>query len=321
MASNLYKLSVRRGPEEGQSFPLSKDSVTIGRDPMVDIVLSDPEVSRQHARLTHEEEGFLIQDLGSTNGTFVDGRRLGGEPVRISTGTVITMGSNVTLVLEAPPEPTATVISAEGVDFPEAEEEAESEGEIVPAAEPLPPAPEEAEVEEAQGWPEDFGETGDEATSVEVAAAEAPESVSGLEEVADELPSFEEPALDSEVSPEARTVLDMEVEETPFSFEAETEEEARGWEAQEEGPGEEPPAIEKAPEAELPSFGEEEAVYTPSGSEGGAPPPPPTSPPEGNRNRSLLIAAVVILLLCCCCLLLVSYLWLGDIVLEFMGQF
>ena len=308
MASNVYELSVRRGPEEGQSFPLATDSVTIGRDPMADIVLSDPEVSRQHARLTRDEEGFEIQDLGSTNGTFVDGKRLSGEPVRVSPGAVITMGSNASVVLEAPSDPMATVISPEGVDFPEEEEEAEDEAEIVPTPEPLPLAP---EAEEARQEPsEEPVEMADDVTSVEFPPVDAPESLAAPEEEEEELPSFEESEFDSDVSPEARTVLDMEVEETPFSFEPESREEATGWDAQREEQEDELPSFEEAPESELPSFAEEEAVYTPSGSESGAPPPPPppSPPPKSNRNRNVIIAILVVLLLCCCITMIVGYL-------------
>lgn len=305
MASNDYELSVRRGPEAGQSFPLTEDSVTVGRDPMADIVLSDPEVSRQHARLTRDEEGFEIQDLGSTNGTFVDGKRLSGEPVRVSPGAVITMGSNVSLVLEAPSEPMATVISPEGVDFPEEEED---KAEIATTLEPLPPAP---EAEESAPEPaEEPAEMADDVTSVEFPPVDAPESLAAPEEEEEELSSFEEPEFDSEVSSEARTVLDMEVEETPFSFEPESREEAEGWEAQREEQEDELPSFEEAPESELPSFGEEEAVYTPSGSESGAPPPPPppSPPPKSNRNRNIIIAILVVLLLCCCITMIVGYL-------------
>lgn len=304
MASNVYELSVRRGPEAGQSFPLTEDSVTIGRDPMADIVLSDPEVSRQHARLTRDEEGFEIQDLGSTNGTFVDGKRLGGEPVRVSPGTVITMGSNVSLVLEAPSEQMATVVSPEGVDFPEEEEEAE----IATTLEPLPAAPE-AE-ESVPEPPEEPAEMADDVTSVEFPPVDAPESLPASEEEEEEPLSFEEPEFDSDVSPEARTVLDMEVEETPYSFEPESREEAKGWDAQREEQEDQLPSFEEGSESELPSFGEEEAVYTPSGSESGAPPPPPppSPPPKSNRNRNIIIAILVVLLLCCCITMIVGYL-------------
>ena len=96
-----YQLLVKRGPEPGKVYPLSSVSVTIGRDPMAEIPITDPEVSRQHVRLTGTFSGYKIQDLGSTNGTYVDGVRLGGESVELSVGQIITMGEGVALQFQA----------------------------------------------------------------------------------------------------------------------------------------------------------------------------------------------------------------------------
>ncbi|MPZ97982.1 MAG: FHA domain-containing protein [Dehalococcoidia bacterium] len=65
----------------GRVYPL--DSVTlIGRDPTSTIVLPDARVSSHHARLVRRDGGWWIEDLGATNGTFVDERRVGGpEPL------------------------------------------------------------------------------------------------------------------------------------------------------------------------------------------------------------------------------------------------
>ncbi len=51
MSEQNYQLLVQRGPEPGKVYPLSSVSITIGRDPMADITITDPEVSRQHVRL------------------------------------------------------------------------------------------------------------------------------------------------------------------------------------------------------------------------------------------------------------------------------
>jgi pSer/pThr/pTyr-binding forkhead associated (FHA) protein len=110
-----YRLTIRRGPDAGQQHSLIADAVTLGRDPLADVVINDPEVSRQHARLIRRGDGFLVQDLGSTNGTFLDGQRLGGEPVPVAPGQVITIGTNISLVFEAEGEGAATVL-ASGVD-------------------------------------------------------------------------------------------------------------------------------------------------------------------------------------------------------------
>jgi predicted component of type VI protein secretion system len=98
-----YQLTVRKGPKVGETFILETYSLTIGRDPVSDVVLNDPEVSRQHARFTRTEIGYQVQDLGSTNGTFVNGQRLESEPIALQPGFTVSMGSGVTLLYEAVP--------------------------------------------------------------------------------------------------------------------------------------------------------------------------------------------------------------------------
>ncbi|MEM9777073.1 MAG: FHA domain-containing protein, partial [Chloroflexota bacterium] len=92
-----YQLVVRRGPRAGETFELKSQTVIIGRDSTADIIINDPEVSRNHCRLILDRS-YYLQDLGSTNGTFIDGQRLGGEPVRLANGQIIQLGSNVTLL-------------------------------------------------------------------------------------------------------------------------------------------------------------------------------------------------------------------------------
>lgn len=104
MADTLYQLTVRKGPKVGETFLLETFSLTVGRDPVSDIVLNDPEVSRQHARFTRlDSGGYHVQDLGSTNGTFVNGQRLAAEPADLQPGYTVSMGSGVTLVYELVP--------------------------------------------------------------------------------------------------------------------------------------------------------------------------------------------------------------------------
>lgn len=91
-----FRLVMSQGPQPGQTFPLDKDSLTLGRDPGTDIVINDPQVSRQHARITRQGGLMVIEDLGSTNGTFVNGMRLTG-PHTLTSGDVIGLGDAVTL--------------------------------------------------------------------------------------------------------------------------------------------------------------------------------------------------------------------------------
>lgn len=114
MANTLYQLTVRKGPKVGETFLLETFSLTVGRDPVSDIVLNDPEVSRQHARFTKTDAGYNVQDLGSTNGTFVNGQRLEAEPVDLQPGFTVSMGSGVTLLYDL--VPTGDALAATMID-------------------------------------------------------------------------------------------------------------------------------------------------------------------------------------------------------------
>lgn len=102
--NNAYQLVVRKGPKPGQTFPLFAVSTIIGRDPISDIAINDPEVSRQHARFTQTNDSYQIEDLESTNGTFVNGEQIGTDPVQLAQGNEIQLGSGVTMIFEFMPE-------------------------------------------------------------------------------------------------------------------------------------------------------------------------------------------------------------------------
>ncbi len=85
-------LLVQGGATEGESIPLSGGMTMFGRAPLNDIVVDEPGVSRQHSGIRGDEEGFTIADLGSRNGTFVNGERVGGEPRRLKNWDRITLG-------------------------------------------------------------------------------------------------------------------------------------------------------------------------------------------------------------------------------------
>jgi pSer/pThr/pTyr-binding forkhead associated (FHA) protein len=94
-----FRLVVRRGPQPSHVFELNKDIMTIGRDIINDIVINDPEISRQHARLTRGAGNFTLEDLGSTNGTFVGTQKVtGARP--LNDGDLISLGETVTLGYE-----------------------------------------------------------------------------------------------------------------------------------------------------------------------------------------------------------------------------
>lgn len=107
-----YQLVMHTGPNQGKVAPLEKDELYIGRDLSNDIVINDAEVSRRHARLVLQAGGYVLEDLGSTNGTSVNGQRLLG-PYTLRIGDVITLGEHVGLGFEPSEfDPDATVVSA-----------------------------------------------------------------------------------------------------------------------------------------------------------------------------------------------------------------
>ncbi len=82
-------LVVKRGPNAGSRFLLDSDVTTAGRHPDSDIFLDDVTVSRRHAEFAREGSGFVVRDVGSLNGTYLNRERIdvaglaGGDEVQI----------------------------------------------------------------------------------------------------------------------------------------------------------------------------------------------------------------------------------------------
>ncbi len=85
--AELPVLIGQAGPLNGERW-LIDEAVTIGRDDNCAVVVPDRQVSRFHARLLVKEEGVLLEDLGSKNGTFYEGQRVDG-PIYIQDGGLI----------------------------------------------------------------------------------------------------------------------------------------------------------------------------------------------------------------------------------------
>jgi DNA-binding NtrC family response regulator len=85
------KLVVLAGPDEGKEIPLG-GTAQIGADPTCDLVLRDPAVSRRHASVSSEGSRIIVRDLGSRNGTFLDGTRLREAEVQL--GAVLKLGKS-----------------------------------------------------------------------------------------------------------------------------------------------------------------------------------------------------------------------------------
>ena len=91
---NELRLEVHAGPLAGKGFPFVGDALTFGRAPDNDISLDDPRVSRYHAVLRREGERLILEDLGSTNGTLVNGKRI-YSPHTLQPAETISIGASV----------------------------------------------------------------------------------------------------------------------------------------------------------------------------------------------------------------------------------
>ncbi len=83
-------LRVDHGPNAGSRFLLDADLTTVGRHPSSDIFLDDVTVSRKHAQFVRADGGFLVRDVGSLNGTYVNRERIDSTVVR--TGDEVQIG-------------------------------------------------------------------------------------------------------------------------------------------------------------------------------------------------------------------------------------
>ncbi len=83
-------LIVQRGPSAGARFLLDADRTVAGRSPDADIFLDDVTVSRKHVEFVREGDGFVVRDVGSLNGTYVNRDRI--ERVLLRSGDEVQIG-------------------------------------------------------------------------------------------------------------------------------------------------------------------------------------------------------------------------------------
>jgi pSer/pThr/pTyr-binding forkhead associated (FHA) protein len=95
-AAPLASLLLRSGDLKGRRLPIKVPVVNIGRGDYNDIVIADASVSTMHAKLQRREAIWILTDLGSTNGTYVEGERLTGE-APLTPGTTLRFGDVIAL--------------------------------------------------------------------------------------------------------------------------------------------------------------------------------------------------------------------------------
>jgi pSer/pThr/pTyr-binding forkhead associated (FHA) protein len=97
----MVRFIMRRGPTLGAIFELNEDVVMIGRGQKNDIVIHDNEVSREHCRLVRVVDDYELEDLNSSNGTFVNGQRVVRNWL-LQHGYLVELGDSITLEYERP---------------------------------------------------------------------------------------------------------------------------------------------------------------------------------------------------------------------------
>ena len=117
VALPLASLLVRSGALRGRRLPVKVATVNIGRADYNDLVIADPSVSTTHAKLQRRDDVWVLTDLGSTNGTYVEGEPVTGETA-LTPGTTIRFG-DVAALFEPhddpapPPKPPAAALPVE----------------------------------------------------------------------------------------------------------------------------------------------------------------------------------------------------------------
>ena len=92
-AGMMVMLRVLEGREVGRGYPIHQTPVSLGRDALCDISILDQRMSRQHAMLFYFPPDFYLKDLGSTNGSFVNDKRI--NQTLIKNGDHLKLGATV----------------------------------------------------------------------------------------------------------------------------------------------------------------------------------------------------------------------------------
>ena len=103
-AAATAEMVVTAGHRSGTRFELAGDRIAVGRHPDSDVFLDDITVSRRHVQLEAGPAGYLLRDVGSLNGTYVNGHRIDGE-ITLRSGDELQVGKFKLLYLLSPTGP------------------------------------------------------------------------------------------------------------------------------------------------------------------------------------------------------------------------
>jgi len=109
----MPRIYIMNGPDKGRSFEVDEEEVFVGRAPDNEIPVKDKSVSRKHLKIVKRDERYYVTDLGSKNGTFVDGKRVtSGKEYQVREGMPIAAGKTFLSVGKAYPEDVLAVLDS-----------------------------------------------------------------------------------------------------------------------------------------------------------------------------------------------------------------
>ncbi|QGN56758.1 FtsK/SpoIIIE domain-containing protein [Nostocoides sp. HKS02] len=110
-------LAVTHGPDAGRTIDVVPGRVTLGRSPDADVTIADPLLSRIHLELRADETGVHVRDLGSTNGTRLDGAPIDRVDTALSPGALLRLGDTALVLRTATALPAASTPQPDGTQL------------------------------------------------------------------------------------------------------------------------------------------------------------------------------------------------------------
>jgi hypothetical protein len=123
----MPKIYIMNGPDKGRSFEVDEEAIFVGRAPDNEIHIKDKSVSRKHLKIVKREKKYYVTDLGSKNGTFIDGMRVtDGKEYEVREGMPIAVGKTFLSIGKAYPDDVLAVLDSIDL-FKELDEEGRDE--------------------------------------------------------------------------------------------------------------------------------------------------------------------------------------------------